>query len=749
MTRRQSITAVIVGLLAFLGVMCASWMGSRIFPSDKAMGFGGGFGAPLSYQGGAPSTSFVGTVDPTNTTWAGGMVCTDTGTPTIAEQNRAAMQAVINYASTNNVEIYVPPCAGYPMGQAAGESYGVTFAGRDNISIRAYNATFRQYGDAASSAFEMFAIRDADHVQFMGATFSQRDVTNETADTVAVMIGDDGATTVDDVKFTDCAFLEGVGGDYVRIDGGDTEVTVTHVSFPRSNRFENAIDDAIEIQPGVADVLITYNWFKSNDGIDIHCNATSDTEIGQLHIEGNTFERTTSSTDARAMLISGSGGTNQNLYSLVTANRIVDGVIQVEHFARGHIVANDVRYNVDRGATANLDILGNTYDAWFERNYLYRGPSATAGSVIKTAVSDSHAAGALHIVANRIHQYTGISPGIDISGALRADVEKNSIEYHSATADSGATGFVGIYCTGVTDGNPCSANIRANNIRRGDQDINAELDIDPLTPNVDTIVEARTAGTFGNDIDITLVGDSGTNPGSRVETSTLVTLHYKPAGTTVTQLEALINGSAVIKVKTAGTGANVLQVGDAITAQSLSGGLAAGQMLAGVLATVGSLSMVNSYSIRDNVVDGARVLFYSDAEGSGDWTEGFPVIDGNFFLNGTNYLEGGITTVRQESTPNAETVTSGALSISREYSFVTTANTVAYTLANGSVDGSLKCGKIKSVSGTPAGTLTPTAFADGSTHTITWSTAGGWFCLVWDNTSTTWRLRGSSGVTIN
>ncbi len=67
------------------------------------------------------------------------------------------------------------------------------------------------------------------------------------------------------------------------------------------------------------------------------------------------------------------------------------------------------------------------------------------------------------------------------------------------------------------------------------------------------------------------------------------------------------------------------------------------------------------------------------------------------------------------------------------------------TLANGTsaIDGFVKTFSIRS--GT--GTLTCTALADGSTHVISWGGAGS-FQLVWDHSSTTWRVIGTPRVAV-
>jgi hypothetical protein len=85
----------------------------------------------------------------------------------------------------------------------------------------------------------------------------------------------------------------------------------------------------------------------------------------------------------------------------------------------------------------------------------------------------------------------------------------------------------------------------------------------------------------------------------------------------------------------------------------------------------------------------------------------------------TGYIDPTSATFNGNRPMNAETVASGVLSTAKHVTFVTIANTQSYTYGDPVVDGFVKCIKIKSVSGTPSGTLTPTHLADSTIHTIT------------------------------
>lgn len=107
----------------------------------------------------------------------------------------------------------------------------------------------------------------------------------------------------------------------------------------------------------------------------------------------------------------------------------------------------------------------------------------------------------------------------------------------------------------------------------------AELDLATPGTNLDTVVEANPPdyeGAAGNQITIETAAD-GTGAGSFTVSGTAVTFHYESGVTTVedfeTELAADAYASALIRVKTAGTAANVLaDPGDTFSATNLAGG---------------------------------------------------------------------------------------------------------------------------------------------------------------------------------
>jgi len=90
---------------------------------------------------------------------------------------------------------------------------------------------------------------------------------------------------------------------------------------------------------------------------------------------------------------------------------------------------------------------------------------------------------------------------------------------------------------------------------------------------LDTVVRAKLAGANGNNIRVRAVGDSGAGV-TITESGLDVTIHFQSGVSTVANVEAAITASsALIEVKTAGTGATVLSSpADAFGFASLAGG---------------------------------------------------------------------------------------------------------------------------------------------------------------------------------
>lgn len=106
----------------------------------------------------------------------------------------------------------------------------------------------------------------------------------------------------------------------------------------------------------------------------------------------------------------------------------------------------------------------------------------------------------------------------------------------------------------------------------------ASLDLEDPGTLIDTVIEAIAGGAGGNAITMAFTND-GSGVGSLTRSGTDFTFHYESGTTTVANFEsavaALTGGDRLIRVKTAGTAANVLtHPGDTFAATNLAGGSA-------------------------------------------------------------------------------------------------------------------------------------------------------------------------------
>lgn len=171
----------------------------------------------------------------------------------------------------------------------------------------------------------------------------------------------------------------------------------------------------------------------------------------------------------------------------------------------------------------------------------------------------------------------------------------------------------------------------------------ASLDVSgPGAATFNTVIEAVNEGPAGNLITLATVAD-GTGAGSLTESGTAVTFHYQSGVTTVGNFETAVAGSTLIKVKTTGTGANVLNdPADTFSATNLSAGGATASAVPTLTST--TIGMAPPYT-----ADQAVMLVRSVA-GSGVMTAtvrlwGFSDTTSTWYALGTGstqgYLNGG------------------------------------------------------------------------------------------------------------
>lgn len=158
--------------------------------------------------------------------------------------------------------------------------------------------------------------------------------------------------------------------------------------------------------------------------------------------------------------------------------------------------------------------------------------------------------------------------------------------------------------------------------------VKASLDLDTVSADLDTVVEATTAGTAGNAISIIVVGDSPAAGGVTIDVvGDVVTIHFEDGVSTVTDVEtaiaALAGADDIIGVKTGGTGATVLDAAtDEVAETSLAGGL-------------------DNYTTAVELINGGVVSIMGSAGGAATLTVQVSPDGTTFYDTATNVVLGG------------------------------------------------------------------------------------------------------------
>lgn len=104
----------------------------------------------------------------------------------------------------------------------------------------------------------------------------------------------------------------------------------------------------------------------------------------------------------------------------------------------------------------------------------------------------------------------------------------------------------------------------------------AALDMSTITAHINAVIEAKVAGIGGEAYSVQIVMDGVAKAGTVALVGSAYTFHLQPAVSTDGDFEALVTSTANLEIKTAGTAATVLQVGDAHAATFLTGGTGPG-----------------------------------------------------------------------------------------------------------------------------------------------------------------------------
>lgn len=710
---------------------------------------------PLSGQGprSAPTTGYI---DPTVTGFNGGhplVTCSSGCSAATINQNTDALQKAVDLANVApHPWIHIPP-GEYPVmrgGATHNLRYGVLISGYSDIVVDGAGAIIRATGNCGQGDYFTFQIDSGSHnLRFLpGLVLSQRDLTNCSEHTHDFEVG--FGTNVDDIQWRGVVFTEQVAGDCIEMTGGvDNQHLVSRLTVV-GDVFD-CHRSGLGYQHGTTMVNAVANWFGptiTDQAIDHEPTSPG----------GNNYEFTLANVLFRSgntnIYLTQSGNGNAPTDENVVGYNIILGTVNALNLTRTWFVGNSILVDTDTQSDSDIELFKRATDMWVLDNFATRGAVyAPAGPIFSDTDNNGYAPNGLWLRGNRFLQYGGGEIVLTcVAKASMVDTDwiaifdgTTTVNYEFDVAGDGCTG--GRTCVNIS-GDTTAADV-CTHLRTAVVATQATV---AVADNSGSVV--LTGGTGANALTATRhIGNAGflstpigVGSGAQldgvsnfyVSDNTFSYHGITPDGNSSGYIGVLAR-SQLQDVSGTITGNRVLR---RLQADNVT---QAGRAFVGYDASADTYPHLGHITLRDNFVDGARdELILTETA----LDEGQPVISGNVMINTS--VENLPASWRTESTLDAETVASGALSPSKRTSYLAPAsNGTTHSLADGAADGLIK--HLKWVASGGDDTVTPAHFGDGTSISVSvgQAAAGARADLVWDATGGVWRLLGSSNITVN
>lgn len=701
----------------------------------------------------------TGYVDPTANGFNGGhpmVSCSSSCSASLINQNTDALQKAFDLANGATHPWVHVPAGEYPVfrgGTLHNQKYGVLLNGYSGLVLDAPGAIFRINGNCGQSDYYMVELTaGTNNVRFLpGAVFSGRDANNCSEHAHIFQVGD-SLSVVDNVSFVGLRFVEPTNpGDCINLLGGyEATHLVQRISIV--GNFMDCHRAAVTFQHGTDEIDIVGNWMQGSTYADniIDHEPTSPGGNADENVIGNLLNAT-GADGASLMTISGYSGSfaSQNVYAY---NTILGGV-SGGNVRRDWIYGNVIAASHDR-SSVTVQMFRRANDNWFVGNYISRGGTSNAASLILLSNNNGFAPTNAWIRDNTLEQFSSASSTItcvakasmvDTDYMTLADAASSTSLYEFDVAGDGVTGGrvqVNI-STDTTAAQVCARLRTAILATQTDLDVFDDLagDLTVTKGNLTSATENVANSGFVNRLTIV---------GSGVELDGVSNFYVD--GNTMRHRSTMADaGSGTGFIGVFARSQTIADSGWIVENRALRGTLAdgvtqAGRMLFGIDFSSESYKHIGHGTIRDNLVDGAKNTYFIN-QAATTFDETYTLVQGNVALNVVADSLPSLFVV--ESTGQGETVASGALSPSRRNSFVT-ANSAGTThsLADGTADGFVK--HVKWTGGSGDDTLTPAHLGDGTSITASAAqiAAGAYADLAWDDADGTWRLLGSASITV-
>lgn len=330
---------------------------------------------------------------------------------TVLDANRTGLQAAIDAAiAAGGAKICIP--AGYDIpynrSPTSGHTWGLRIPSTNTyeISFCGEGATLRASRATGTSQFEGIRVLGTGPVRFHGITFSQRGMGTSVEQQHMVQLGDGSSYGARDVLFQNCRFVNGVGGDGIRLIGsGTTDTSLVQDVMIAACRFDACDRSGVSVQRGVRRVTITGCNFSGSGDQEIDFEPTGSGTLGEFVISNNVITSTNAS--ALAVTLVGQGGVEDD-YNNRSAfvNNVVTGKIMARKLKHCTISGNRVNTTATNGAEGSIFLSNVCEDVDVSGNYVRRASGVTAGECISVVYDSEAQPKNVNILFNTVVQET-------------------------------------------------------------------------------------------------------------------------------------------------------------------------------------------------------------------------------------------------------------------------------------------------------------------------------------------------------
>jgi hypothetical protein len=357
---------------------------------------------------------------------------------TVLNVNRLAIQAAVDAViAAGGGELYAPAGWNIPYNRnVVSGSYGIMVNTTVPVVFDMEGVTLRMNRASGVNDFYGIQVLGSGGVKFKGVTFSQYGLFNGSEQQHNVQVGNGSSAGAQYVDFIGCKFVDGVGGDGIRLLGfGYADATIVQDVTIDNCRFIDCDRSGISSQRGCRRVNIHKCFFSGTVDQDIDFEPTGSGSLGQYSIIGNTIIR--AGNGSGSVTLTGQGSTDANDRSIFANNNVFGGRVSARKVKDLTVSGNVINTGATTNADAALDFGSYGPGIIIEGNTIVR-PSTSVAGIVLTLEYDSDRPSDITVAGNHIYQETQ-------GHAVKVDsIEGMTIDNNHVTATYSAGGYSAI-----------------------------------------------------------------------------------------------------------------------------------------------------------------------------------------------------------------------------------------------------------------------------------------------------------------